>query len=154
MRLMLLWMPVLLSCASAGGPASRAAYPATMDAVWDGPEGPTSAPAKAARAPASKGPSSYPALDGEAVRELLAGVELEKGDLASDRDRALERAKLAEAFGRSEQRAVTAANVRTWLVGVGVALVVGVIAFFAGEAAAGKFTTRAPLAPNEPMVPQ
>jgi hypothetical protein len=129
-------MLVLLSCSSAAAPASRpvAASQATAPA-------PASQPASAPAlpfAPASH-PAVYPSLSGEQVRLLLAGVELEKGDLASDRDRWKERAKLAESYGAREAQELRTSRVVAWCVGGVLTAAAAIAGFFAGEAAAGKF---------------
>ncbi len=155
MRLTLLLMLGLLRCGSVGGPASEPVAaalaapgatktPATMPAYAMKPLA-LVAPVLGAAVGASKAAGSYPGLDGVAVRELLAGAELELGDRTAERDRALEKAKLAESFGQSQALEVTRTKVIAVLIGVGAALLAGCIGFLAGEAAAGKWAPRTTL---------
>lgn len=93
----------LMHCASAGGPASKPRAVASQ---------PTSAPDKPREAsPSCAGPRVVQCaapgarimLDEVGVRELLAGVELEKGDIAAERDMWKERDKIDDERANIEQ---------------------------------------------------
>lgn len=100
-------------------------------------------------------PASYPALSREQVRRLLAGVELEKGDIRSARDQALERAKLSEAFARSlqamleqQQAAIARASIVHWIIGaacVAAGAAVGMVVGAVVEANKRPATSPAPM---------
>lgn len=79
-----------------------------------------------------------PGLDRVAVLELLAGAELELGDMASARDQALEQAKLATDYGDRQAAVLTETKVIAALVGVGAALLAGLLGFVVGDLTAGQ----------------
>lgn len=131
LSLTLLW---LIACA-ATTPASRPAAPACVSCADDSllPPG-TVLPAVDVRAsslPASA-PASRPAGRDVPVytRAEMAAVlkvaERDKGAIAAQRDEALTKASLAEAFGRKLEQELAAANVRArwlpWVVGAGCVL--------------------------------
>ena len=124
MRPILLLMLALTSSCSGASAASRPAAPAsapvTVPACTSCQAPPTAA--SAAPSPAATTPpaaATYPPLSGEQVRLLLAGVELELGDVRAERDVAREGLKLSRAFADRLQAELSTARAVQWAVGAG-----------------------------------
>lgn len=130
MRLMPLLMLALMSCSSAGGPASKPAAAGLETLLPPGAELPPitlatqNAPAVVSASPVSS--QEAPVYTRSQMALVLAGVELEKGDIAAARDKALERAKLSEVFAQRLQAELVSAQSRAawlpWVIGGAAAL--------------------------------
>lgn len=157
MRLMPLLMLALMSCSSAGGPASSPVIvsPAALETLL--PPGAELPPALrvSSSAPASAPVRDVPIYTRGQMALVLAGVELEKGDIAAARDKALERAKLAEVYGVRLEAELRATQQRAswlpWVVGSAAALFGAAVGLVIGAVYEANKRPPAPSIQNMPL---